>query len=80
MLLNVCYEEIQKGISSSGDGQGGVIVLLEDLAHLEWTGFEEEAIIRFLRSIRSLLRKVRALISTLRLGVETNPAIRRMGL
>ena len=34
------------------------IVLIDDLAHLEWAGIDEQDIIQFLRFVRSLLRTV----------------------
>ncbi|KIM30803.1 hypothetical protein M408DRAFT_270514 [Serendipita vermifera MAFF 305830] len=49
------------------------IVLIDDLAHLEWVGINEQDIVRFLRSIRSLLREAGAslLIIYHKLAIET---------
>jgi hypothetical protein len=37
---------------------GDTIILIDDLAHLEWIGIDEKDITQFLRSLRSLLRAV----------------------
>ncbi|PVG02185.1 hypothetical protein CPB86DRAFT_780613 [Serendipita vermifera] len=49
------YTSLQQELNRAEPSE--TIVLIDDLAHLEWIGLDEQHILRFLRSVRSLLRK-----------------------
>lgn len=58
--LDEAYRKLKSELTNAVPGDS--LVLVDDLAHLEWAGFDEEDIIRFLRSTRSLLRVVRVFL------------------
>jgi len=72
-LLGECYRLLQQELAN-GD-IGDTLVLIDDLAHLEWVGIEEHQLINFLRAFRSLLHKTRGSLIALYHTLSTESPI-----
>lgn len=56
-ILGETYRLLQQELTNGDNGDS--LVLIDDLAHLEWVGIEDNRVLSFLRALRSLLHKVR---------------------